>query len=719
MIFREDSGETTPARPEVAPLPSASATPLLIDQRLDVPESTPENMDTSAPDQQAPRKYKVKPIVFDLDTQRMPPPSTPAPSTPTTMLSKDEKELEKVRRKQEETKRLQTPFRRDYPVWNPDEHDGQEFRMVAERNLQTEMTAAGSSRRTEIRLNAHHSGMNPEIGDCWERDNENNIPGAAERLGVRIVDESNMTPEERHTANRRATGKYIKRKRGGDQRSGNAKRRRRWESRKDLEAQKANLRRMTAPQETDAAGNDNDRRSSGYATPEEEMAPMTPRSAPPTPPTNFRVTRIARDISPDRIQIRLQGGEEEEEEHQEERREERPENWILSQPHGDKWPYRLLPERKDPEPTEGVKRQREKFQHLMTPEEQLKIAEERYRHFRKEQRDVDRNVPIDPVDLIDFLHRYFGIGHPDEDRALAVSGFLRKYGSNPKAILEKQKWSKLAQKLNKVVGENDAWNKISDKEREKEIKRQREQAAEKKKKLEEAMKTKETAPRQQQKQQQHQQQQQQQQQQKEDGEKRQALEGTFSELVQWYPQPHPSLPQQQQCHRQPQQQQQQQQQQPGTSGTRCSSVASKASSKASNRDSTETVSSEWSGPEYEKASNKGKRLQRKKERKEERKDSSSEEGEEEERRRGTARALEQAQDYAHENRTGNTLLDSLKAAGMFDQMYEIFEKERQDRKNGRRQRERRRRHSSSSDESTYSRSSKKKSKKSHRSRHRH
>ena len=120
-----------------------------------------------------------------------------------------------------------------------------------------------------------------------------------------------------------------------------------------------------------------------------------------------------------------------------------------------------------------------------------------------------------------------------------------------------------------------------------------------------------------------------------------------------------------------------------------SNAASRASSRASARDSTETVSSEWSGPDYQKASNKGKRLQKKKGTKEERKESSSEEEEEEEeKRRGTERALEQAQDYAHKNRTGNTLLDSLKAAGMFQQMYEIFEKERKERKKEKRQRER-------------------------------
>ena len=110
-------------------------------------------------------------------------------------------------------------------------------------------------------------------------------------------------------------------------------------------------------------------------------------------------------------------------------------------------------------------------------------------------------MPIDPVDLIDFLHQYYGIGHPDEDRTLAVSGFLSHYGSDPKAILEKQKWAKLAENLNKKMNKNDAWNKISDQEREKEIKRQREQAATKKKKLEEAMKEKEEAAQQQQQQQ--------------------------------------------------------------------------------------------------------------------------------------------------------------------------------------------------------------------------
>ena len=160
-------------------------------------------------------------------------------------------------------------------------------------------------------------------------------------------------------------------------------------------------------------------------------------------------------------------------------------------------------------------------------------------------------------------------------------------------------------------------------------------------------------------------------------------------------------------------------QQPCSSRARESSVASRASSKASQKDSTETLSSEWSGPDYKKASNKGKRLQKRKEKKEKRRDSSSEEEEEEEKKKGTERALEQAQDYAHENRTGNAMLDSLKAAGMFEQMYEIFEKERKEREKERRQRERRRRHSSSSDESSYSRSSGRKSKKSHHSRRKH
>ena len=143
-----------------------------------------------------------------------------------------------------------------------------------------------------------------------------------------------------------------------------------------MEAQNDNLRQMTAPERTDAAGNEH--LSSGYATPEEELAPMTPRSAPPTPPTNFRVTHMARDISPGRIQIRIEEEEQRQEdphkEHQDDQLETRLDGWTLSHQHSHRWPYRLLPERKDPKPTDGVQRQRETLQHLMMPPEQLQIA---------------------------------------------------------------------------------------------------------------------------------------------------------------------------------------------------------------------------------------------------------------------------------------------------------------------------------------------------------
>merc|ERR1711911_296243 len=420
----------------------------------------------------------------------------------------------------------------------------------------------------------------PEIDDDWQRDPHSNIPGAAERLGVRIVDQSQQTYKERHEANRLATGKYVKRKRGRKNIAHSEKKRRRWETKRDLESQKTNLRHLTAPTRTNDAGNRREEISSGYATPEEDMEPA-PRPAPPSPPTDFAITRLARDISPSRIQIRVRNEEEEErqEERQEEKPEGRPEEWILSHQHGDRWPYRVLPEREDPQPSDGVKRQREKIQHLMTPAEQLRIAEGRYQHFWKDQKGIDYVVPIDPVDLIDFLHRYFGIGYPDEDRAMAISGFLKKYGSDPDAIMEKRKWARLAGNVNKILGKQDEWNQISDKEREKEIRRQREQATEKKKKLEAMMASKDAATQ--------------------------------------------------------QQQQQQQEQQPGPSRERLSSVISRGSSKASKKDSTETVSSEWSGPEYERASKKGKKLQKRKEKREEKKESSSEEEEEEEEEEGT------------------------------------------------------------------------------------
>ena len=699
-----DSGETTPARPDVAPTPSSSTTPLPIEQQPIAPEMTPENMDTSAQPPQAPRKYKIKPIVFDADSQRMPPPATPAPPTASTTTSKDEKELEKLRLKEEEKARLQTPFRLDYNVWVPEEHDGQPFRMVAERNLQTEMTAAGSSRRTEIRLHSHRSGLQPEIGDDWQRDPDNNVLGAAERLGVRIVDQSQQTYEERHQANRLATGKYIKRKRGKKNIANSEKKRRRWETKRDLEAQKNNLRQATTPSAAEDAEDRIEQMSSGYATPEEEIAPTIQRPAPPSPSTEFGISRLTREISPSRIQIVVHN---EEEGRRENASEDRPERWLLSNEHGQRWPYRVLPEREDPKPSDGVQRQREKIQHLMTPTAQLRIAEERYRHFRKDEKDVDFGVQIDPVDLIDFLHRYFGIGHPDEDRAMAVSGFLSRYGSDPKAILEKQKWAKIAQNVHKITKKNDEWNKISDKEREKEIKRQKDQAADKKKKLERIMASKEADS------------QQQQQQQEEDAEKLQSLEQVFSQLVQWYPPPQPQRPQQQQRQQQQPQQQQQMEHQPSTSRERLPSVASRGSSKASKKDSTETISSEWSGPEYERASKKGKKLQKRRSKREERKESSSEEEEEEEKKKGTERALEQAQDFAHENRTGDDLLDTLKAAGMFEQMFDLFKRKTKEEKEERRRKERRRRHSSSSDESSYSRSSKRKSKKGHRSKHHH
>ena len=341
----------------------------------------------------------------------------------------------------------------------------------------------------------------------------------------------------------------------------------------------------------------------------------------------------------------------------------------------------------------------------MTPTEQLRIAEDRYRHYRSDERNIDVRAPIDPVDLIDFLHRFFGVGHFDEDRSIAVSGFLQKYGKDPNEILAKQKWTKIAGKVGKLLQEDDDWNKVSDEKREKEIKRQRNEAAEKKKRLEEALSKRETP-------------QQQQQQQQQEEQRAHSLQKTLSEVCQWYPVV--EKPQQQQ--KQPQQQQQQaqlqQQQQPGHSRTRLSSIISDVSSKASKKDSTETVSSEWSGPDYQRTSTKGKRLQKRKEKKEEKKESSSEEEEEEERRRGTERALEQAQDFAHENRTGDNLLDTLKAAGFFQKMFDAFKEESKREKESRRRKERRRRHSSSSDESTSSRSSKKKSKKGHRSRHR-
>ena len=182
--------------------------------------------------------------------------------------------------------------------------------------MQTEMIAAGSSRRTEERKGAYRSGQQPELGNDWQRDAHN--PGAAERFGVRIVDESQMTPEEKHKANRRAQEKYNKRTRGLDRRSGAAKKRRRWETKKDLELQKENLRRMTAPEMTSDAGNRREEISSGYATPEEEM-PMTPREAPPSPPTNFSITRIQRDIPPEKLLVRVDAPQEEEEEQEKER----------------------------------------------------------------------------------------------------------------------------------------------------------------------------------------------------------------------------------------------------------------------------------------------------------------------------------------------------------------------------------------------------------------
>ena len=666
IVFRDDSGETTPARPEVAPLPAASATPLLIDQRLDAPENTPENMDTSAPVQQAPRKYKIKPIRFDDDAQRMPPPSTPTPSTVSTTPSKEDKELEKVQRKQEETKRLQTPFRRDYPVWNPDEHDGQEYRMVAERNLQTEMIAAGSSRRTEIRLNTHRSGMRPEMDDDWQRNPETNNPGAAERFGVRIVDNSQLTAEERREANRRATGKYIKRKRGRKNLTGTEKRRRRMETQQDLRDQLVNLRRETAP-ETSSAGKPTGEASSGYATPEEALTPTTPRSPPPSPKTDFRVTRLRKDMT-----------ESEGEEEEEEEKICSSTGWVIGKPGERKWPSRDWRNNEETTQTEGFRRQREKMQHLMNPEEQIRICEERYRLYRQEETGVRLQVPIDPVELTSFIHEKYDVGHPDEDRKLAISGFLRKYGNDAKKLHDASRATKMVINFQKVIQQNDEWNRISEEVIQSNIVKQRAEAAEKKKKLEEAMKKK-AGSSQQQHQQQHQQQQ----------------------------------PQQQQQHQQ--QQQQQQSQQPSTSGL--SNLASKSSSttSAAKQDSTESLSSSESEPEYERVqpTKKKQHTKRHSKRREE------EEEESEEEKRGRARALEQAADYAHENQTGNDLLDAMKAAGIFDKMYSIFKAERGGKEKERKKKERRRRESSSSDESSTSRSSRHKSKKGHRSKRHH
>ena len=306
IIFRDEDGETTPVRPEVTPTldPSNPPTPLLIEQPLHAPQETPENMDTTSQPPQAPAKYKVKPIVWDLDAITMPPPSTPAsvpaPPTPTPRLTWEEKDLQKEIRKEEERNKLQTPFRRDPQPWNPDEHDGQPYRMVAERNLQTEMTAAGSSRRTEIRTNSHRSGTQTNIGDDWERDPTTNNPGAAARMSVRIVDESKLTADQRHEANRLANERHVRsrssRKRG-KRITGNARKLRIKETRKDLEAQKNNLRRWTAPQTTEVAGNRREDVSSGYATPEEPVTPTTPRSPPQSPRTEFKITRLAKDIA--------------------------------------------------------------------------------------------------------------------------------------------------------------------------------------------------------------------------------------------------------------------------------------------------------------------------------------------------------------------------------------------------------------------------------------
>ena len=80
--------------------------------------------------------------------------------------------------------------------------------------------------------------------------------------------------------------------------------------------------------------------------------------------------------------------------------------------------------------------------------------------------------------------------------------------------------------------------------------------------------------------------------------------------------------------------------------------------------------------------------------------------------------MEQAADYAHENRTGNEFIDAMKAAGFFEKMFEVFKAERNERKRQKKKKERRRRDSSSADESSTSHSSRRKSKKGHRSKHR-
>ena len=687
VVFREDSGETTPAKPEVASTSNAPVTPLLLEQRLDVPEKTPENMDTSEQPPQAPKKQRVNPIVWDLDSTRMPPPSTPTPtpvpepastSTPTSTanLSKEEKELEKEKRKAEERERLQTPFRRDYPVWRPEEHGGQEYRMVAERNLQTEMTAAGSSRRTEIRLNSHRSGMQPEISDDWQRDPESDRPGAAARLGVRIVDQSQLSYEERHQANRLATGKYIKRKRGRKNVAGNEKKRRRWETKRDLEAQKANLRQQTAPQSTEETGNRRGEASSGYATPEEELAPTTPRSPPDSPRTDFKITRLAKNI-------RMP----EEEEEEEEQNICPKTGWTQTNPGERRWPSRNWVNNEEPKETEGYRRQREKMQHLLTPEKQIELCEKRYKLFREEQSGVREQVPIDPIELTSFIHEKYAVGHPDEDRKLAVSGYLRKYGTDAKKIFEASRSARMVQNFQRVIQQNDEWNQVADEVINDNIVKQRAEAAEKKKKLEEAMKKK--------KQQQHQQQQQQQQ-----------------------TQPHQQQQHQQQHQQQQQQPPQQQQQQQGPSRPRLSSVVSMGSSRSSiqRKDSTETLSSSDSGPNYERmdTTTKGKQISKRRPKKKEEEEGESS-GEEE---RGRARVIEQAADFAHENRTGNEFADAMKAAGFFEKMYAIFKAERDDRRKQKKKRERRRRNSSSSDESSTSHSSRRNSKKGHRSKHR-
>ena len=139
---------------------------------------------------------------------------------------------------------------------------------------------------------------------------------------------------------------------------------------------------------------------------------------------------------------------------------------------------------------------------------------------------------------------------------------------------------------------------------------------------------------------------------------------------------------------------------------------------AQRQDSTETLSSSDSGPNYERVGNtrKGKQLSKTKPKKKE--EEVEKESSEEEEERGRARVVEQAADYAHENRTGNEFIDAMKAAGFFEKMYSVFKAEREDKRKQKKKRERRRRDSSSSDESSTSHSSRRKPKKGHRSKHR-